>query len=50
MKKLYTQPKTENVRLDSGTVMQSLGAGSDAPEGAWGAPVRNGHHVGKLYI
>lgn len=50
MKKLYIQPQTENTRLDSETVMQRLGAGSDASNGMWGAPARRGNPAAVMYI
>jgi len=40
MKKLYFNPLTLEVKLHSGMLMQQLEAGSDAQQGAWGAPER----------
>lgn len=50
MKKLYKQPQTENVRLDSGMIMTQLGQGSDAGQDVWGAPARRGNPVAVMYI
>lgn len=50
MKKLYIQPQTENVRLDSGMIMTQLGQGSDASNGMWGAPTRRGNPAAVMYI